>query len=373
MPMYDLTIIIPTFKEEANIAAIIREADTVFSKNAINGEILVVDDNSPDRTIPIVRELQQTKPNVRLVVRKNDPGLSQSVVEGFRKAQSDILLVIDADLSHPPSHIPRMLAEIRAGNDIVIGSRYMKGGGIQKWPLKRRIISLGATFLGRLLFPEIHDPVSGFFAVKKSVVEGAPLKPRGYKILLEVLGKGHWKTAKEIPFEFVDRAVGSSKLGPETIIDYAVQVIDNARYSWNHHDSIVWQEWKKLFKFGMVGLSGIVVNEGLLIYLKEYVQLALPVASIIAIELSIMSNFILNDLWTFGADQGEHALGSGWQRFASFQFVSVGGAAINFVILNVLAAWVGIDYRIANVLGILVAFLWNFVVNRRVTWKKQKY
>ena len=105
--MYDLTIIIPTFKEEANIAAIIREVDTVFSKNAINGEILVVDDNSPDRTIPLVKELQRTKPNLSLVVRKNDPGLSQSVVEGFRKARSDILLVIDADLSHPPSYIRR--------------------------------------------------------------------------------------------------------------------------------------------------------------------------------------------------------------------------------------------------------------------------
>jgi len=368
--MYDLTVIIPTYKEEANIAAIIREVDGVFSQNAISGEILVVDDNSPDRTAEIVREFQQTKPNVSLVVRKEDPGLSQSVVEGFRKAQSDIFLVIDADLSHPPGHIPQMLAEIRAGSDVVIGSRYMEGGGIQKWPLKRRIISLGATFLGRLLFPEIHDPVSGFFAVKKSVVEGAGLRPRGYKILLEILGKGHWTTAKEIPFEFVDRAVGSSKLGFGTIVDYAAQVIDNARYSWNHHDSVVWQEWKKLFKFGMVGLSGIVVNEGVLIYLKEYLHLALPVASIIAIELSIVSNFILNDLWTFGADREGHALGRRWQRFISFQFVSVGGAAINFVILNVLATWVGIDYRIANILGILVAFVWNFLVNRRVTWRK---
>ena len=365
--MYDLTVIIPTFKEESNIAAIIREVDAVFSKNAINGEILVVDDNSPDRTIGIVRELQKTTPHLSLVVRNEDHGLSQSVVEGFKKAQSDIFLVIDADLSHPPDHIPEMLAEIRAGNDIVIGSRYMEGGGIKKWPLKRRIISKGATFLGRLLFPEIRDPVSGFFAVKKSVVEHAELKPRGYKILLEVLGKGTWKTAKEIPFEFVDRAVGSSKLGLGTIIDYAAQVIDNARFSWNHHDSVVWQEWKKLFKFGIVGLSGIVVNEGVLIYLKEYIHFTLPVASIFAIELSIVSNFIWNDLWTFKSEQ-QHALGYRWQRFISFQIVSIGGAIINFIILNVLATLIGIDYRIANILGILVAFAWNFMINRRFTW-----
>jgi dolichol-phosphate mannosyltransferase len=368
--MYDLTVIIPTFKEESNIGTIISEVETVLSRNAINGEILVIDDNSPDRTIEIVSNLKKTKPNLNFIVRKEDPGLSQSVVEGFRQAQSDVFLVMDADLSHPPNHIPKMLAEIRAGNDIVIGSRYMEGGGIKKWPLKRRIISLGATFLGRLLFPEIRDPVSGFFAVKKGVVEDAPLRPRGYKILLEVLGKGTWKKEMEIPFEFVDRAVGSSKLGIGTIIDYAAQVIDNARFSWNHHDSVVWQEWKKLFKFGIVGLSGIVVNEGVLIYLKGYVQLSLPVASIIAIELSIMSNFILNDAWTFKTEQ-QHALPYRWQRLLSFQIISIGGAAINFVILNALAEFAGVDYRIANILGILVAFSWNFWVNRRVTWGRK--
>ena len=292
----------------------------------------------PHRTVELVRELQKTKPHISLVVRTADPGLSQSVVEGFRQAQSDVFLVMDADLSHPPALIPVMLEGIRAGNDIVIGSRYMEGGGIKKWPLKRRIISMGATFLGRLLFPEIHDPVSGFFAVKKSVVEPAPLRPRGYKILLEVLGKGTWQKAKEIPFEFVDRATGSSKLGGRTIIEYAGQVIDNARFSWNHHENIVWQEWVKLFKFGAVGLSGIIVNEGILIYLKGYVQFSLPVASIIAIELSILSNFILNDTWTFKTGQ-QHALPHWWHRLLTFQVVSVGGAAINFVILNALAAY----------------------------------
>jgi len=151
--MYDLTVIIPTFKEESNIGTIIDNVDAVFSQSAINGEILVVDDNSPDRTIALVRELQKTKPNLSLVVRTEDPGLSQSVVEGFRKARSDIFLVMDADFSHPTAHIPVMLEGIRAGNDIVIGCRYMEGGGIKKWPLKRHMISLGATFLGRLLFP----------------------------------------------------------------------------------------------------------------------------------------------------------------------------------------------------------------------------
>jgi dolichol-phosphate mannosyltransferase len=124
----------------------------------------------------------------------------------------------------------------------------------------------------------------------------------------------------------------------------------------------------KLFRFGIVGLSGIIVNEGVLIYLKQYDRFSLPVASIVAIELSILSNFIWNDLWTFRSDQ-EHALSRWWQRLLSFQVVSIGGAIINFVILNILATLLGIDYRVANIIGILVAFAWNFWVNRRFTWK----
>ncbi len=193
-PAYDLTVIIPTFNEGENIGPIIRAVEVVLSGNGIRGEILVVDDSSRDGTIPAVRTLEAVFPNVRLAVRSSDPGLSQSVVEGFSLARAPVILVMDADFSHPPDLIPLFLGEIRGGADVVIGSRYMKDGGIEDWPLKRRVISSGATLLGRVLFPEITDPVSGFFAVKKEVVAGAPLRPRGYKILMEVLGKGSWKT-----------------------------------------------------------------------------------------------------------------------------------------------------------------------------------
>jgi len=363
--MYDLTVIIPTFREEANIKKIITEVDAVFQNNGIHGEILVVDDNSPDGTIGIVKEIQVEKPNLRVLVRTSDPGLSQSVADGFRAASSEIFVVIDADFSHPPALIATMYREILAGSDIVIGSRYMEGGGIRKWPIKRRVISLVATFLGRLLFPDITDPVSGFFAVRKRVVDGAKLKPRGYKILLEVLGKGTWENDKEIPFEFVDRETGSSKLKLKTIVEYAQQVLDISGYSFTHHHSAAWKEWKRIIKFGIVGISGIVVNEGVLIYLKEFVRLALPVASVIAIELAILNNFVWNDIWTFKSQ--DHRV-SRWRRILSFHVVSAGGAIINFAILNFLAYFVGIDYRAANIIGILIGFVWNFSLNRRLTW-----
>jgi dolichol-phosphate mannosyltransferase len=367
--MYDLTVIIPTYKEEANIRNVITEVDAVLKLNNLNGEILVVDDNSPDGTILTVNEIKKKKANVNIIVRLADHGLSQSVAEGFVHAASDILVVIDADLSHPPSLIPIMYTEIMLGYDIVIGSRYMEGGGIRKWPIKRRIISLGATFLGRLLFPAVSDPVSGFFAVRKSVVEKAPLKPRGYKILLEVLGKGKWEKDKEIPFEFVDREIGSSKLKLKTIIEYIQQVIDIALFSFSHHQSAAWKEWKKVLKFGLVGISGIVVNMGALWYLTEFVGLYYLVSSLFAIELSILNNFIWNDLWTFKSETS-HKLSSRWHRLISFHVVSVGGLIINMGILFLLTSVGGVYYLISNFIGILVGFGWNFIVNRRVTWTK---
>ncbi len=365
--MYDVTVIIPTYKEEANIGRIVSEVDAVFKQNAIDGEILVVDDNSPDGTIAIVNEQKKTRPNLTLVVRQSDHGLSQSVVDGFVHASSDFFVVMDADLSHPTALIPAMISELRAGNDVVIGSRYIEGGGIKKWPLKRRIISIGATFLGRLLFPDVSDPVSGFFAVKKSVVAKASLKPRGYKILLEVLGKGFWEKDKEIPFEFVDREIGSSKLKLKTIIEYAEQVIDIALFSISHHESAVWKEWKRVFKFGLVGLSGIVVNMVVLWYLTEFVGFYYLVSSLFAIELSILNNFFWNDFWTFKAG-GSHKLSSRWHRLISFHAVSAGGLVINMGILYLLTSVGGVYYLISNIIGILVGFGWNFMVNRRVTW-----
>jgi dolichol-phosphate mannosyltransferase len=366
--MYDLTVIIPTFKEEANIRTIVTEVNTVFQRSGLNGEIMVVDDNSPDNTIAIVNEMKGMFPNLSLLVRTSDPGLSQSVADGFLHACSDIFIVIDADLSHPPTLIPKMYEEIRAGCDIVIGSRYMEGGGIKKWPLKRRIISIGATFLGRLLFPDVSDPVSGFFAVRKSVVAGAPLKPRGYKILLEVLGKGTWENDKEIPFEFSDREIGASKLKIKMIIEYTQQVMDITWYSFSHHQSATWREWKKVFKFGIVGIFGIVVNQGLLVLLKEFAGLALPIASITAIQMAILNNFIWNDLWTFKETGRHQKLSSRWRRFLAFEVVSAGGAVINFAVLNLMVLFLSTNYQVANIIGILLGFIWNFMVNRRFTW-----
>ncbi len=367
--MYDLTVIIPTFNEEANIRNIVMAVDSVFHEYSLHGQILVVDDDSSDSTISTVKDLKRIHENVDILVRRQDHGLSQSVADGFSHAASEIFLVIDADFSHPPILIPRMYEEIQKGNDIVIGSRYMEGGAIRKWPLKRRVISIGATFLGRLLFPDITDPVSGFFAVRKQVVEKAPLKPRGYKILLEVLGKGAWEKDKEIPFEFVDREIGASKLRIKTIIQYVQQVIDISLYSFTHFEGAAWREWKRIFKFGIVGLSGIIVNLGVLFLLVECTPTDKILASFIAIELSILNNFIWNDMWTFRSVENRK-VSRWWHRLVSFNLVSVGGVVINLGLFYFMTSWFATYYMLSQLAGILAAFAWNFIINRRFTWKR---
>jgi len=367
--LYDLTVIIPTYREEENIGAIVRAVEDVLARAGIRGEILVVDDSSPDGTIPAVRDLEAALPNLRLVVRTSDPGLSQSVVEGFSLARAPVFLVMDADFSHPPELIPRFLDEIRGGADVVIGSRYMEGGETEGWPLGRRIISSGATLLGRILFPEITDPVSGFFAVKKGVVAGGHLRPRGYKILLEVLGKGSWSRAREIPFIFRERKAGSSKLRPGTILDYLRQLLDISSYALSRRQGAVWKELEKALWFAAVGCSGIIVNMGLLWILTRFAGIYYLVSSIIAIEVSIVNNFIWNDRWTFGRDTA-HLKRSLQRRIGLFHAVSVGGAAINWLILFLLTQFAGVFYLVSNLAGILAGFIWNYLMNRNVTWRR---
>jgi dolichol-phosphate mannosyltransferase len=366
--MFDLTVIIPTFNEAGNIGSIIPEINEVTRKNGIFPEILVVDDNSGDGTQKIVQDLRMSMENVVLVPRTRDPGLSASVIEGFSLASADIILVMDADYSHPVAMIPEMYRKALQGYDIVIGSRYMKGGGISNWPLKRRIISRGATSLGKVLFPAISDPVSGFFAVRKAVVDGAPLTPRGYKILLEVLGKGNWQREAELPYFFTDRTTGESKLAASTMAAFVVHICEILLFSLLHRNNAAWKEIQKLIRYGFVGLSGSLENILILYALTDIVGLFYMVSSAVAIELSTINNFILNDFWTFREDR-RHQFTNRWHRFISYHIVSLGGMAVNMAVLFVLTEFGGIWYIFSNIAGIIVAFGWNFLVNRKTTWR----
>jgi dolichol-phosphate mannosyltransferase len=217
-----LSVILPTYNEAQNIARIISAITKVFSDEAIEGEVIVVDDDSPDGTAAIAADLAGSCP-VKVRMRTDLRGLSRSVIEGFGTARGDICVVMDADLSHPVDLIPDLIEPILAGNcDIVVGSRYRTGGGVPDWPRRRRLLSRAAGFLAKGV-TTLSDPTSGFMAVKRDTLEGVELDPRGWKVVLEVVVKAKARVL-EIPIVFRDRARGRSKFGVKAQVDYLRQL-----------------------------------------------------------------------------------------------------------------------------------------------------
>jgi len=165
---------------------------------------------------------------VRVVRRAGKAGLASAVVAGFAAAQGDVLVVMDADLSHPPEVVPRMLDAIAGGAELAVGSRYVAGGGTEDWPMRRRVVSRIACLMGNVLVP-VRDSTSGFFALRRSVIEGVNLNPIGFKIGFEVMARGRYRKAVEVPYVFRDRELGRSKFGQREILQYAVQLGQVAR------------------------------------------------------------------------------------------------------------------------------------------------
>jgi len=218
-----LSIIVPTYNESRNIEELLTRLFAALKPNYTPYEVIIVDDNSPDGTGQIAEALK-TKFDLRVVNRPGKKGLASAVLNGFRLATGDILCVMDADLSHPPEAVPDMYKEISSGNaDLVIGSRCVEGGGATNWPWYRRFGSSFAQLLAKPI-THVNDSTSGFFMLKKSVLDGADINPIGFKILLEILVKGNYSKEKEMPIVFNDRGGGKSKLGIKQTMEYLKQL-----------------------------------------------------------------------------------------------------------------------------------------------------
>jgi dolichol-phosphate mannosyltransferase len=224
MSRLKFSIVIPTYNEAGGIERLVRALDEIFKKNDLDGEIIVVDDNSPDGTGDIVDRLSQELP-VRCLHRPGKLGLSSGVIDGwkFARPDSDALGAMDADFSHDINILPRMVHALENGYGLAIGSRYVSGGGITNWPWKRIVTSRVACMLARPL-TNVKDITSGYFLVKREALEGVQLDPIGFKIGLEVVAKAHYGKAIEIPYVFTDRVVGTSKLNEKEIFNYLKQL-----------------------------------------------------------------------------------------------------------------------------------------------------
>ena len=225
MSSLPFTIVVPTYNEAGGIERLVRGAVEVFRAAHLDGEIVVVDDNSPDGTGDIVERLAKELP-VRCLHRPGKLGLSSGVIDGWKIArpQSRAIGAMDADFSHDIQILPKMVAALESGlYGLAIGSRYVAGGGIANWPARRVFTSRVACMLARPLTP-IADVTSGFFLVKREALDGVTLDPIGFKIGLEVIAKAHYGRALEIPYVFTDRVVGESKLNQREIGNYLKQL-----------------------------------------------------------------------------------------------------------------------------------------------------
>ncbi|MBS7287763.1 MAG: polyprenol monophosphomannose synthase [Candidatus Freyarchaeota archaeon] len=220
-----LSIIIPTYNERDNLEELAERLRSALGEAKY--ELVIVDDGSPDGTGKLAEELARRLGNVKVMHRPGKCGLASAVVDGLMVAEGDVVAVMDADLQHPPEILPRMIEEIVKGADLVVASRYVKGGGVEGWSQWRRLVSRVATLMARLSIPRarwVRDPLSGFFAFKRSVVEGLELNPKGFKILLEIIAKGNFRKVVETPYTFQIRRRGESKLKTSEYLNYVAHL-----------------------------------------------------------------------------------------------------------------------------------------------------
>jgi len=354
-----ISIIIPTYNEKDNIIPLIKRIDNALG--SYNYEIVFVDDNSEDGTASLITSLSTDYP-VSVVVRQEKSGLASAVVDGLGYVSGQIIGVMDADLQHPPELLPELVWKIENKADIAIASRYVKGGGCQGWGLTRRTISKGAIFIAHLLLPltrNVKDPMSGFFAFEKDGIIGINLQPIGYKILLEMLVVGRFKNVAEVAYVFRTRNRGESKLSIRQQFEYLKHIYTLMKRK---------GELLRLVKFCLVGLSGVFVNIGLLWLLTDIVGLFYLISAAISIESSIITNFILNNLFTF-YDRTSPVPNSFSSRLMKFNFIALVGLGLNIGVLWLFTEVFGIYYLVSEMGGIVAATLWNYVLSTWWVWK----
>ncbi|MEK6629682.1 MAG: polyprenol monophosphomannose synthase [Acidobacteriota bacterium] len=218
-----ISVVVPTYNERERLDRFASMLFDALDAHRLGGELIIVDDNSPDGTGAIADALALRYP-VRVVHRCAKLGLGSAVVAGFAVARGELLAVMDADVSHPPEMLPVLAAALRqTGVDFVVGSRYVRGGGTRNWPAYRAFMSRMACAGARLLTP-VHDAASGFFVIRKEVLRDVVVQAAGFKICLELLVRGSYSTVAEVPYVFVDRAAGASKMNHREAMGYLVQL-----------------------------------------------------------------------------------------------------------------------------------------------------
>jgi dolichol-phosphate mannosyltransferase len=355
----ELSIIIPTLNEAENIVALLRRIAAAMPRP--DWEVVVVDDASPDGTAALVHAHAAEEPRVRCLERHGKRGLSSACLDGMAAARGRYLAVLDADLQHDESLLPEMLDRLRTGEvDVVVGSRYMDGGGVGSWNAARHGASRCATALAQwLLAPGLHDPMSGFFMMRAECMRA--VRPRlcglGFKLLLDLIAASPQPLRLvEVPYRFGCRTGGRSKLGVRVALAFLYQLA--AR-------SLAQPRLREATAFALVGGAGVITHLACLALLLRLLPLPFAAAQTIAVFVAMMGNFVLNNRFTFRQRQlrGLEAL----HGLLSFSVLCSAGAIGNVIV----AAAVDAAYPhrwVAALAGIVVGATWNFGCGVAIVW-----
>lgn len=376
--MRHVLVIIPTYNEVDNINTIIQAVEQASRQlQSFQTDILVVDDHSPDGTAERVKKLQQRFANITLLSGEK-AGLGRAYKRGLhyalRQQLYDAFVLMDADLSHDPADIPRLLEPLTQGADYVIGSRYTSGSSIAKdWPRSRVLASRLANVIAHRLSgveQDIADMTSGFKAIRREALDEIRLDSitaNGYmfqvSLLHACLSKGF--RVQEVPVTFANRQHGSSKLRLSDVIEFLYQT-----YKLNPNAPV-----QRIVRFGLVGACGTVVNLVILTLLVQSGRADVYLSVAVAIECSILFNFFMNHRYTFkgygayAVRKQRDTLPALLKKMGKFNIGALGGAFISFTAFTLFFRLLHIPYILSDVVAILAAMSWNYWMSTRFVWK----
>ncbi len=356
----ELTVVVPTFNERSNLVEFLRRLDETLA--GIAWECVFVDDDSPDGTADLAREIARGDPRVRCLQRIGRRGLSSACIEGMLSSSASYLAVMDADLQHDESLLPSMLARLRGGDaDVVVGSRYLEGEDVPGWEVGRLRMSRIATSLAhRMLRAEVTDPMSGFFMLRRQAFTGAVrrLSGIGFKILLDLLASSPTPLrVVELPYRFRERHAGESKLDNRAVQDFLLLLIDKAVGRWVPARFVL---------FAAVGGLGVFVHVAVLATAFGWLGRSFLVGQATATLVAMTFNFALNNEFTY---RDRRLRGLAWARgLLSFALACSIGVLANVGIANQLYRE-DVPWLLSALAGIAVGVVWNYAVTAVYTWR----
>lgn len=357
-----LSVVVPTFNELHNIKELLCRLEAILGPTG--WEVIFVDDDSPDGTATEVRNIAQTDPRVHCLQRVGRRGLASACIEGMLATSAPIIAVIDADLQHDETVLPKMLVEIEGGADMAIGTRYADGGSTGNWNVSRKAMSQLATRMSRVILRQpVSDPMSGFFMLTRAVLNSTVhnLSGLGFKILLDILAtKKQPLHIAEVPYCFRNRFAGESKLDEMVMWEYGMLLADKV---------IGRLVPVRFLAFSIVGGLGIFVHMAILTLTLKGLELSFPLAQSVATGVTMICNFALNNLLTY---RDKRLRGWAWFKgLLSFMIACSVGALANVGIATYLFGN-RTQWMLAALAGVLVGSVWNYAVTQIYTWGKSK-